>query len=70
MTVGIPPTLCAVMVAASLVLQSGAHNTAGVESRVNDLLARMTIEEKFGQLQQLDGHADGRFRPEHLDLVR
>jgi beta-glucosidase len=70
MPAGVIPTFCAVMVGASLVLQSGAHNTSGVESRVNDLLARMTIEEKFGQLQQLDGHADGRFRPEHLDLVR
>ena len=70
MPAGVIPTFCAVMVGASLVLQSGANNTSGVESRVNDLLARMTIEEKFGQLQQLDGHADGRFRPEHLDLVR
>ena len=70
MTVGLAPTFCAVMVGALLVLQSGAHKTSGVESRVDDLLARMTIEEKFGQLQQLDGHADGQFRPEHLDLVR
>jgi beta-glucosidase len=41
-----------------------------VERRVNELLARMTLEEKFGQLQQLDGEADGRYRPEHLDLAR
>ena len=30
----------------------------------------MTLEEKLGQLQQLDGHADGRYRDEHLELAR
>ncbi|HJS23630.1 MAG TPA: glycoside hydrolase family 3 N-terminal domain-containing protein, partial [Pyrinomonadaceae bacterium] len=30
----------------------------------------MTLEEKLGQLQQLDGEGNGNFRPEHLDLVR
>ena len=34
------------------------------------LLARMTLLEKLGQLQQLDGEANGNFRPEHLDLAR
>ena len=29
----------------------------------------MTLEEKLGQLQQLDGEADGRSRPEHLELA-
>lgn len=43
---------------------------AEIEKRIDALLARMTLEEKLGQLQQLDGHADGNFRPEHLDLVR
>ena len=41
-----------------------------VESRVNALLAKMTIEEKLGQLQQLDGEGNGNFRPEHLELAR
>lgn len=41
-----------------------------VEVRISALLARMTLEEKLGQLQQLDGKADGAFRPEHPDLVR
>ena len=69
---GFTPTLCAVIAAAWLSLQSGAHVSPGsnVETRISDLLSRMTLEEKFGQLQQLDGHADGKFRPEHLDLVR
>src|SRR5260370_2159145 len=40
------------------------------ERRINALLARMTLAEKLGQLQQLDGEANGNFRPEHRDLVR
>lgn len=42
---------------------------ASIETRINALLAKMTLAEKFGQLQQLDGEVDGRFRPEHLDLA-
>src|SRR5688572_25133464 len=41
-----------------------------VERRINDLLARMTIAEKLGQLQQLDGHADGRYKDDHPELAR
>jgi len=41
-----------------------------IESRVNALLAKMTLEEKLGQLQQLDGEGNGAFRPEHLELAR
>ncbi|MBD0326760.1 MAG: glycoside hydrolase family 3 C-terminal domain-containing protein [Pyrinomonadaceae bacterium] len=41
-----------------------------MERRINALLTRMTLEEKLGQLQQLDGEANGNFRPEHLDMVR
>ena len=41
-----------------------------LESRVESLLRRMTLEEKLGQLQQLDGHADGGYRPEHLELAQ
>jgi beta-glucosidase len=43
---------------------------ARIEQRINALLARMTPEEKLGQLQQLDGEANGNFRPEHLELAR
>src|SRR3984893_13847787 len=43
---------------------------ANIEGRINALLARMTLAEKFGQLQQLDGEGDGNFRLEHLDLIR
>jgi len=41
-----------------------------LEQRIDALLARMTLEEKLGQLQQLDGHADGRYREEHAELAR
>ena len=41
-----------------------------VERRIETLLGRMTLEEKLGQLQQLDGHADGRFKDEQPELVR
>lgn len=41
-----------------------------IEDRINHLIAQMTLEEKLGQLQILDGEADGNFRPEHLDLIR
>lgn len=41
-----------------------------VERRVDQLLRKMTLEEKLGQLQQLDGLAEGDFRPEHPDLIR
>ncbi len=41
-----------------------------VEQRVNALLAQMTLEEKLGQLQQLDGEGPGNFRPEHVEMVR
>jgi len=41
-----------------------------VEKEINSLLARMTLEEKLGQLQQLDGDSTGNYRPEHADLAR
>ena len=60
-----------VALAISLAAQAPATKaSADLERRVEALLARMTLEEKLGQLQQLDGHADGRYRDEHLDLAR
>ena len=41
-----------------------------IERRIDALLAKMTLEEKLGQLQQLDGEGNGNIRPEHLDLIR
>ena len=40
------------------------------ERRINQLIARMTLEEKLGQLQQLDGDWQGTYKAEHPDLVR
>ena len=41
-----------------------------VEKEINSLLSRMTLAEKLGQLQQLDGEGNGNYRPEHVELVR
>lgn len=41
-----------------------------IERKVNLLLSKMTLAEKLGQLQQLDGEANGKFRPEQLELAR
>ena len=49
---------------------SALQGRMDVEQRIDALLSQMTLEEKLGQLQQLDGHGDGRFREEHLDLAR
>lgn len=43
---------------------------AEIERKINVLLAKMTLAEKLGQLQQLDGEANGKYRPEHLELAR
>jgi len=43
---------------------------ADIEKRIDALLAQMTLEEKLAQLQQLDGHADGKYRPEHAEMIR
>jgi beta-glucosidase len=50
--------------------QSHSQRNQNIEKQIDTLLARMTLEEKLGQLQQLDGEANGNFRPEHLELVR
>jgi beta-glucosidase len=41
-----------------------------IEGRINALIAQMTLEEKLGQLQQLDGEANGQHRPEHVEMIR
>ena len=49
---------------------SSVSSQVNTERRIDALLARMTLEEKLGQLQQLDGEANGNYRPEHPDLIR
>lgn len=43
---------------------------AEIERKISALLAKMTVAEKLGQLQQLDGEANGKYRPEHLEMAR
>jgi beta-glucosidase len=49
---------------------SGTVSQQEIEDKISSLLARMTLAEKLGQLQQLDGTVEGDFRPEHVELVR
>lgn len=49
---------------------SHSQRPEDIEKRIDALLAKMTLEEKLGQLQQLDGEGNGNFRPEHLELIR
>jgi beta-glucosidase len=49
---------------------SHSQRDQNIEKKIDVLLAKMTLAEKLGQLQQLDGEANGNFRPEHLELVR
>lgn len=59
------------LVLASTLSPQVARSSHGeIERRIDALLARMTLAEKLGQLQQLDGEGNGNFRPEHLDLIR
>jgi len=55
---------------AAPVTHSQSQRPINVEQRINLLLRKMTLAEMLGQLQQLDGEANGNFRPEHLELVR
>ena len=41
-----------------------------IETKISALLARMTLAEKLGQLQQLDGDYRGFARPEHFEMAR
>lgn len=61
-------TIVCVLLAAIAPVRS--QRARDVEQSVNALLAQMTLEEKLGQLQQLDGEGNGNFRPEHLELIR
>jgi beta-glucosidase len=49
---------------------AAARAGRNIETRINALIARMTLTEKLGQLQMLDGEANGNFRPEHRDMIR
>lgn len=60
----------------ALLVAFGTHSFARktplkpVEERVETLLSQMTLEEKLGQLQQLDGFVNGTYRVEHPAMVK
>src|SRR2546423_15700695 len=64
------PSLIFVFVVLALISPAQTQRPADVEQRVNALLARISVEEKHGQLHQLDGEVGGNFSPEHLGLIR
>ena len=64
---GVIAFLALVMLAAPSVAQ---RSGPVVERRITQLIGQMTLAEKLGQLQQLDGEADGKYRPEHLEMAR
>lgn len=59
-----------VVLASTFSPEAATSSQSGIEQKVNALLARMTLSEKLGQLQQLDGEGNGTFRPEHPELIR
>jgi beta-glucosidase len=46
------------------------RSSNNIEAKINTLIAQMTLAEKLGQLQQLDGEANGNYRPEHIEMIR
>ena len=49
---------------------SAQEKVTNVELKINTLLAKMTLAEKLGQLQQLDGDYQGFARPEQFEMAR
>src|SRR5215471_1280615 len=68
------PILLAIVFALTLLsILAGSDASAqrtNIEQRINALISQMTLQEKLGQLQQLDGEGNGNYRPEHLELAR
>src|ERR1041385_3944012 len=72
MTVSKIRTILIVCLMACFLLESSAFSQKPVpdlERRINVLLAKMTLAEKLGQLQQL-GDDHGRATPEELEMAR
>ncbi len=60
-----------VVLMARMPIPAGQASSADeIEQKINALLRQMTLQEKLGQLQMLDGDVDGSYRPEHPELVR
>ncbi len=67
-------TIAGALIASALLTGAAATQSSragtDVEQRIDALLAKMTLPEKLGQLQQLDGEANGNARPEHAELAK
>src|ERR1035437_134399 len=72
MIVSMRRTISAILVAWVLAfpLPALAQTNAAIERKITLLLAQMTLAEKLGHLQQLDGDYAGNARPEQLELAR
>jgi beta-glucosidase len=62
--------LCVALALLTAASPTNSQRSTDVEKQIDALLAKMTVAEKLGQLQQLDGHADGRFKEDQPELVR
>ena len=68
--------MCLFLLAGAGGLSAGAQMASAepsdleIERKVSNLLAHMSLAEKLGQLQQLDGTWEGDCRPELIDLAR
>ena len=58
------------IVVASAQTESQDLSDQEIENKISDLLSRMTLAEKLGQLQQLSGAWDGDVRPDQIKLAR
>lgn len=69
--------MCCLLSAASIQVElvkaqttSPAMSDQEIENKISDLMAHMTLAEKLGQLQQVEGTWDGDVRPEQIKLAR
>ncbi|HEX3282379.1 MAG TPA: glycoside hydrolase family 3 N-terminal domain-containing protein [Pyrinomonadaceae bacterium] len=62
--------LILLVLTSSLTTPVATSSQTETEKKIDALLKRMTLAEKLGQLQQLDGEGNGTFRAEHPDLIR
>lgn len=59
-----------VLIAICVLSIAGQQRDPALEQKINRLLSRMTLAEKLGQLQQLDGESQGFARPEQFELAK
>jgi beta-glucosidase len=62
--------LLAILSSAAMAVALPAQTASPPDYRIEDLIAKMSLDEKLGQLQQLPGGADGDYLPEQAELAR